>query len=507
MNTTVITVIATVAGLIIGFVVAYFMNNRILKTKSNEIEERAKLIISDAEKTANTLKKEKLLELKEELTKKKLEYDAEIQSKKGQLIGAEKALKHKEKQLDEKFLEIAKKEKLLVDKNEEISKIMKGQTQRLEKIAGLSRDEAKQQLVEAIKNEAQKDIAKMIHTAKEDAKIKANREAQTIILTAIQRSASDYCVENTVSVVPIENDEIKGRIIGREGRNIRTFEAAAGVDLIIDDTPEAVVISGFDPFRREVARRALLKLMQDGRIHPTRIEELINKAKKELEEELLKEGETIILELGIHNMHNELLRSIGRMRYRSSYGQNLLNHAFEVAHLAGIIAAELGLDQRIAKRAAILHDIGKCVDKDVEGAHAKLGADLAKKYKENAIICNAIAAHHDDVDAESPYAIVVQAADSISGSRPGARKESIENYIKRLEKLEEIGDSFEGVGKTFAIQAGREIRVIVEPEKIDDTQSALIADNIAKKIESEMEYPGQIKVTVIREKRSVSIAK
>jgi len=507
MNIIVITIIATVAGLIVGFVVSSFMNNKTMNAKSVEAEERAKLIIADAEKTANTLKKEKLIEQKEELAKQKLAFDSEVQNKKNQLQNAEKSIKQKEKKIEDKFLEIAKKEKLLVDKNEEISKVMKGQTTKLEKIAGLSRDEAKKHLIESIKYEAKTDVAKIIHAAKEEAKLKANQEALLIVLTAIQRSATDYCVENTVSVVNLENDEVKGRIIGREGRNIRTFEAATGVDLIIDDTPEAVVISGFDPFRREVARKSLLKLMQDGRIHPSRIEELVKKSQKELEEELLKEGENVLLELGIHNMHNELLRKIGRMRYRTSYGQNLLNHAMEVAHLAGIIAAELGLDQRIAKRAAILHDIGKCVDKDVEGPHAKLGADLAKKYKENNIICNAIAAHHEEVDAESPYAVIVQAADSISGSRPGARKESIESYVKRLEKLEEIGDSFEGVGKTFAIQAGREIRVIVEPEKVDDMQSSLIANNIAKRIETEMEYPGQIKVTVIREKRSVSIAK
>lgn len=512
MNITII--IATIAGLIIGFVVSFFLANKIAKTKTNEAETRAKAIIDNAEKAAANLKKEKMLEVKEEWAKKKLEFDSEVQTKKTQLQNADKQIKHKEeivtkkdKQIEEKLAEIAKKEKIISDKNEEISKMLKGQAQRLEKIAGLSREEARKQLLETIKNDVKTEAAKIIHAAKEETKNKVNQEAQNIILTAIQRSATDYCVENTVSVVNLDNDEMKGRIIGREGRNIRTFEAATGVDLIVDDTPEAVVISGFDPFRREVARKALLKLMQDGRIHPSRIEELVNKAQKETEEEMLKEGETIILELGIPNIHTELIRSIGRMKYRTSYGQNLLNHSIEVAHLAGIIAAELGLDQRIAKRAAILHDIGKCVDKSVEGNHAKLGADLAKKYKENNIVCNAIAAHHDDVEAESPYAVIVQAADSISGSRPGARKESIENYIKRLEKLEEIGESFEGVGKTFAIQAGREIRVIVEPDKLDDMQCDVISNDIAKRIESEMEYPGQIKVTVIREKRSVTVAK
>ena len=500
-------VVAPIAGLIIGFLVAFFIANRMAKSRINESELRATTIIHDAEKTANNIKKEKLLEVKEEWAKKKLEFDSEVQTKTNQLRGAEKQVKQKEKLLDDRFIELAKKEKLLIDKNEEISKIMKGQTARLEKIAGLSRDEAKNQLMESLKNEVKAESIKYLNGVREETKLKANQEASNIILTAIQRSAADYCVETTVSVVNIENDEIKGRIIGREGRNIRTFEAATGVDLIIDDTPESIVISGFDPFRREVARKALLKLMQDGRIHPARIEELVNKTKKELEEEMLKEGESVILELGLHNMHNELIRAIGRMRYRTSYGQNLLNHSLEVAYLAGIIAVELGLDQKIAKRAAILHDIGKCVDKDTEGPHAKLGADLAKKFKENATICNAIAAHHEDIDAETPYSVIVQAADSISGARPGARRESVENYVKRLEKLEEIGDSFEGVGRTFAIQAGREIRVIVEPEKLDDVQSDILASDIAKRIETEMEYPGQIKVTVIRERRSSALAK
>jgi ribonuclease Y len=509
-----ITIIATIAGLIIGFIVSFFLANKMAKTKISEAEVRTKDMIADAEKAANNLKKEKLLEVKEELSKRKIEFDAEVQSKKSQLQNADKALKQKEeshnkqeKVLLAKAEEIVKAEKLIADKKEEISKIMKGQTAKLEKIAGLSRDEARKQLLESLKNEVKSDYAKILNSAKEETKLKANKEAQNIILAAIQRSATDYCVETTVSVVNLENEEMKGRIIGREGRNIRAFEAATGIDLIIDDTPEAVVISGFDPFRREVARKALLKLMQDGRIHPSRIEELVKKTQKELEEEMLKEGETVILELGLHNMHNELIRSIGRMRYRTSYGQNLLNHSIEVSHLAGIIAAELGLDQRIAKRSAILHDIGKCVDKDVEGPHAKLGADLAKKFKENATICNAIAAHHDDVDAETPYAVILQAADSISGARPGARRESIENYVKRLEKLEEIGDSFEGVGKTFAIQAGREIRVIIEPDKLDDVQTDILANDIAKRIETEMEYPGQIKVTAIRERRSSAIAK
>jgi len=356
-------------------------------------------------------------------------------------------------------------------------------------------------------NDAKQDAANTIRLIREETKLKANQEAQNIIVQAIQRTASDHSVETTVSVVTLDSDDMKGRIIGREGRNIRAFEAATGVDLIIDDTPEAVVISGFDPFRREVAKKSLEKLMLDGRIHPARIEEVVEKTKKELEEEIIKVGENALLELGIHNMHKELIRLVGKMKYRSSYGQNLLNHSIEVANLCGIMAAELGLDPQIAKRSGLLHDIGKCVDKETEGPHALIGFELAKKFRENPFVCNAIGAHHEDIEMETPYAVLVQAADSISGARPGARRESLENYVKRLQKLEAIAESFDGVGKTFAIQAGREVRVIVEPEKVDDNTADILAIEIAKRIENEMEYPGQIKVTVIRERRSVSIAK
>jgi ribonuclease Y len=509
-----ISIIVSILGLVIGFVVSFILSQRMFKGKEHEAEARAKIIITDAEKTSETLKKEKLVEIKEELNKKKLEFELEIQEQKNKYLNSDKQFKireeeisKKEKSVTDKLANIAKTEKTIEEKKEEISKLVKGQTQKLEKIASMSREEAKKVLIDIVKNEIKSDTLKLLNQAREEIKLKANQDAQQIVLTAIQRSATDYCIENTVSVVNLENDEMKGRIIGREGRNIRTFEAATGVDLIIDDTPEAVVISGFDPYRREIARKALTKLMHDGRIHPTRIEELVNKTRKELEDEMLKEGDNVLLQLAIHNIHIDIIRLIGRMRFRTSYGQNLLNHSIEVAYVAGVIAHELGLDARIAKRAALLHDIGKCLDKEIEGPHAQIGADLAKKYKENNIIVNAIAAHHDDVEPESAYAAIVQVADSISGSRPGARKESIENYVKRLEKLEEISNSFEGVSKTFAIQAGREIRVIVEPERVDDTQSMFISNEIAKRIESEIEYPGQIKVTVIREKRSIAVAK
>lgn len=505
-------IIFTIAGLVVGFIISFLISKATTAPKIHEAalrisEQKGQSIISDAEKTAENNKREKLLEVKEECSKLKIETEAEVQRNKQRIQNAEKQLKQKEQQVEQKLQEAEKLRKEAESIREEATKIQKGQMTKLEKIAQMSKEEARKTLLDTTKNELKLETAKLINAAREEVKLKSNQEAQSIVLTAIQRSATDYCTENTVSVVALESDEMKGRIIGREGRNIRAFEAVTGVDLIIDDTPEAVVISSFDPVRREIARRALAKLIHDGRIHPSRIEELVEKAKKELDEEMLKEGENAIITLGIHNMHNELMRAVGKMKYRTSYGQNLLNHSMEVAYIAGIISSELNLDPRPAKRASLLHDIGKIVDKEVEGPHAKLGGDLAKKYKENDIIVNAVAAHHGDIDHISPYATIVQIADGISGARPGARKESIENYIKRLEKLEDIATSFEGVNKTFAIQAGREIRVIVEPEKIDDVHSNLISSEIAKRIESEMEYPGQIKVTVIREKRSVSIAK
>jgi ribonuclease Y len=517
----IIIIVASIIGLIAGFGAAYFIATKMASAKIQQAEESAKNILRDAEKEANNIKKEKMIEAKEEWHKRKLEFENDALAKRQKLQQIEKQLKsieddlkHKENDLNKKENElknyeenIKKKETELTDKAKEIDTIITEQMKKLEAIAGMSSEEAKKQLMEAMINDAKQDAANTIRLIREETKLKANQEAQNIIVQAIQRTASDHSVETTVSVVTLDSDDMKGRIIGREGRNIRAFEAATGVDLIIDDTPEAVVISGFDPFRREVAKKSLEKLMLDGRIHPARIEEVVEKTKKELEEEIIKVGENALLELGIHNMHKELIRLVGKMKYRSSYGQNLLNHSIEVANLCGIMAAELGLDPQIAKRSGLLHDIGKCVDKETEGPHALIGFELAKKFRENPFVCNAIGAHHEDIEMETPYAVLVQAADSISGARPGARRESLENYVKRLQKLEAIAESFDGVGKTFAIQAGREVRVIVEPEKVDDNTADILAIEIAKRIENEMEYPGQIKVTVIRERRSVSIAK
>lgn len=514
-------VLLSIVALVVGFVLSYFAGNKLSAQKISAAEQAGKKIIEDAEKDAGNIKKEKLLEVKEEWHKRKQEFEVEANARKNKFLSAEKQLKSREDAIESKIDLLSKKEKQLQSYEEELKKRENGikakideaqkvideQVKKLEQISGMSRDDAKRILVDSMANEAKADAAVIIKQIKDEAKQNAMKEARNIIIEAIQRSASDHSVESTVSVVNLDGDEMKGRIIGREGRNIRAFEAATGIDLIIDDTPEAVVISGFDPFRREVAKKALEKLMLDGRIHPARIEEIVEKTRKELEDEIIKIGETSILELGIHNVHNELTRYVGKMRYRSSYGQNLLNHSIEVSYLCGLMAVELDLDPILAKRAGLLHDIGKCVDQNTEGPHALIGLELAKKYKENHVICNAIGAHHEDIEMESPYAVLVQAADSISGARPGARRESLENYVKRLEKLENLAQGFEGVAKTFAIQAGREIRVIVEPERIDDNSADLMASDIAKRIEHEMEYPGQIKVTVIRERRSVSLAK
>ncbi len=508
-------------GLLLGFLISYFIGKKVADSRLTEAEAKVAVIIADAEKDAKNVMKEKMLEVKEEWHRRKQEFEDDTQSRRSKLQSLEKQIKSREEGIESKLELILKKEKQLQimeeelkNKDEKLKKrdqelvtVIEEQTLKLEQIAGISRDDAKKMLVDNFVNEAKTLAQLQIQQIKEETKTKATREAQNIIVQAIQRTASDHSVETTVSVVNLESDEMKGRIIGREGRNIRAFEAATGIDLIIDDTPEAVVISGFDPFRREVAKKSLERLMLDGRIHPARIEEIVEKTKVELEEEIFNVGENTLMEIGIHNMHKELIRHIGKMKYRSSYGQNLLNHSIEVAHLCGIMASELGLDVNQAKRSALLHDIGKCVDKETEGPHALIGFELAKKYREHRIVCNAIGAHHEDIEMESPIAVLVQAADSISGARPGARRESLENYVKRLEKLESLAQGFDGVAKTFAIQAGREVRVIVEPEKVDDISSDSMADDIAKRIEAEMEYPGQIKVTVIRERRSVALAK
>ncbi len=521
MDTVNMALILSVIGLVLGFALSYFAGSRMAAAKVAEAELRAKSVVDEADKEAKLLKKEKLQEVKEEWYKKKQEYEADVNSKRSKLQNQEKQLKTREEAVESKLELITKKEKSIQQLDKEVQKkqdsikvkyeeaenLVSEQNNRLERITGMSKEDARKFLMENLLNDAKSEVAIQIKEMRDEAKLTAQKEAQRLVLQAIQRSASDHCVENTVSVVNLASEEMKGRIIGREGRNIRAFESATGIDLIIDDTPEAVIISGFDPFRREVARVSLERLMGDGRIHPTRIEEVVEKTRKELEEEIVRVGENTILELGIHNVHPELVRNIGRMKYRSSYGQNLLAHSIEVAYLGGIMAAELGLDTQLAKRACLLHDIGKIVDKNTEGPHALLGMEMAKKYKENHVVCNAIGAHHEDIEMESTIAVLVQAADSISGARPGARRESLESYIKRLEKLEEIAMSYPGVQKTFAIQAGREIRVIVEPEKVDDLTADTLAHDIAKQIESEMEYPGQIKVTVIRERRSSALAK
>jgi ribonuclease Y len=505
----------------ITFYLGWYLNAKSTKTKLMTADEQAKKILDDAEKTALTMKKEKLLEVKDEWYRKKQEFDSDYQTRKNKLKAFEKQLLDKEETFDKKMDNISRKEKnieklekdfnnkliSITDKEEKLEGLLQEQNIKLEKISGLTADEAKNILMENLVSETKRDCASTLKEIRDDMKLESKRIAKNLIVQAIQRSAADHSVETTVSVLNIQNDELKGRIIGKEGRNVRAFEAATGVDIIVDDTPEAITISAFDPFRREVAKVAMERLIADGRIHPTRIEEVVEKVKKELEEELIRIGENALIETGIHGLHPEMIRLVGKMKYRSSYGQNVLQHSIEVAHLCGIMAVELGLDPILAKRGGLLHDIGKVIDRDVEGPHAILGYELAKKYKEHPVVCNAIGAHHEDMEMESPIAVIVQAADAISGARPGARRESVEGYVKRLEKLEELAKSFEGVGKTYAIQAGREVRVIVEHEKINDALADQLSVDIAAKIQEEMEYPGQIKVTVIRERRSVAYAK
>lgn len=507
--------------IVIGFVLGWVINSKIGKNNIVTAEERAKRIVEDAEKEAKNIKKEKLLEVKDEWFKKKQEFDNELNNKRQKLQSLEKKIELREENLEKKYdlvttkekenkqleRELQQKQKSIEDKTHELGKLILEQNVRLEKIASLTSEEAKKMLMENMINKAKSDAAQYVQEIRDEAKVEAKKLSQKIIVQAIQRTAVDHSVETTVSVVQIQNDEMKGRIIGREGRNIRAFEASTGVDVIVDDTPEAVILSAFDQFRREVARIALERLIADGRIHPARIEEVVEKVESELEEEIVREGENTLVQLGLHGIHSELVKHIGKMKYRSSYGQNLLQHSIEVAYLTGIMAAELGFDTNLAKKAGLMHDIGKTVDKSVEGPHALIGYDLAKKYKEHAVVVNAIGSHHEDIEMEHPIAALVQAADAISGARPGARREPLESYVKRLENLENIAKTFEGVAKTYAIQAGREVRVIVEPDKVDDDFSDRLAYDIAQKIEEEMEYPGQIKVTVIREVRKIAYAK
>ena len=502
------------AALGVGALTGYIIRKNVAEGKTNTAEIQADKILDDALKSAEGVKKEALLEAKDEAYRMKNEMEQEIRERRNEAQRQERRLMQKEETLDRKTEQMEKKEENLQKAEEDIGKqkkslgeMMDQQLQELEKISGLSFDQAKDLLLSRVESEIKHETAMIIKENENQVKEESERRARNIISLAIQRCAADHVAETTVSVVALPNDEMKGRIIGREGRNIRTLETLTGIDLIIDDTPEAVILSGFDPVRREVARIALEKLILDGRIHPGRIEEMVEKAKKEVEQSIREEGEQATFETGVNGLHTELVRLLGRLRYRTSYGQNVLKHSIEVAHLAGIMASEIGADVGLAKRAGLLHDIGKAIDHEVEGPHTAIGADLSKKYKETEEVIHGIAAHHGDEPFRSVEAVLVAAADAISAARPGARRETLEAYIKRLEKLEEIANSFEGVDKSYAIQAGREIRIIVKPDKIDDTGSVMIAREIVKQIEGNMEYPGQIRVVVIRETRAVEHAK
>lgn len=510
----IIPIVTGVVALGAGIAGGYYYRRNIAEAKVAKAEDAVKKMIDDAQKKAETIKKETVLEAKEEVYRIKNESERELRDRRTELQRTERRLIQREETLDKKFDGIEQREESVNKKQRDvealeasIKELYDKQLKELETISGLSMDEAKAILLNNVEREARHEAAVMLRDIEAKTKEEADKKARNIVSLAVQRVAADHVAETTVSVVPLPNDEMKGRIIGREGRNIRTLETATGVDLIIDDTPEAVILSGFDPVRREVARIALEKLILDGRIHPARIEEMVEKAKKEVDTQIREAGEQAVFEVGVHGLHHELVRLLGRLKYRTSYGQNVLKHSVEVAHLAGIMAAELGANVALAKRAGLLHDIGKAVDHEVEGPHIQIGADLAKKYRENNQIINAIMAHHGDVEPTSIEAVLVQAADAISAARPGARRETLENYIKRLEKLEEIANSFEGVDKSFAIQAGREVRILVKPENVNDADTIIMAKEIVKRIESELEYPGQIKVNVIRETRAVEFAK
>ena len=514
MQTWLIATLVGVGALAIGGFAGYLYRKHIAEAKIGKAEETVKQLYDEAQAKAAEIRKEMVLEAKEEAYKVRNEAEKENRERRAEIQRNERRVFQREESLDKKLEGVEKREKAVGEREAAVEQaeadvevLRQKQTEELERISGMSSEDAKQILINSVEEEARHDAAIMVRDIEAKAKEEADKRARNIVTLAIQRCAADQVAEATVSAVALPNDEMKGRIIGREGRNIRALETATGVDLIIDDTPEAVILSSFDPVRREVARIALEKLILDGRIHPAKIEESVEKAKKEVENQIREAGEQAVLATGVHGLHHELVRYLGRMRYRTSYGQNVLNHSIEVAHLAGIMAAEIGANVQLAKRAGLLHDIGKSIDHEVEGTHAQLGADLAKKYRENNQIVHAIMAHHNDVEPTTIEAVLVQAADAISAARPGARRETLENYIRRLEKLEEIANAFDGVESSYAIQAGREVRIIVKPDKVSDAQTAILAKDIAKRIETELEYPGQIKVNVIRETRTVELAK
>ncbi|HNT51574.1 MAG TPA: ribonuclease Y [Cyclobacteriaceae bacterium] len=510
-----------VVAIVVGLIVGSLFYRRKIKRNQQEAEEKSKLIIKEAELLAENIKKDKIIEAKDKLFKMKQEFEEEANRKKNQIISNEQKIKQRESQLSKELETLKRKEsevdaekqslahqhELVKKRKEELDKFNAQKVALLEGISKLTADQAREQLIESLREEAQTRASSYIKDIMEQAKLSATKEAKKIVVETIQRTATEHAVENCVSIFNIESDDIKGKVIGREGRNIRALEAATGVEIIVDDTPEAIIISGFDPVRREIARLSLHRLVQDGRIHPARIEEIVAKTTKNIEDEIVEIGERTVIDLGIHGLAPELVKMVGRMRYRSSYGQNLLQHSREVANLCAIMAAELGLNVKQAKRAGLLHDIGKVWPEELEKPHAIVGMELAQKYKEHPVICNAIGAHHDEIEMTSIISPIIQACDAISGARPGARREVMEQYIKRLKELEQVGLSFEGVEKCYAIQAGRELRVMVGADKVSDEEANKISYDLSKKIQDEMTYPGQIKITVIRETRAISFAK
>lgn len=514
MNATVVGVVSSVVFLIVGLLIGYLLRKNVGESKIGSAEQKAQNLILDAENAAENIKKEKILEAKEETHRLKSDLENEIRDRRKEVEKSERRILQREENIEKKLENIerredglSKRERSMNEKHQKIDEYLAKQVEELEKISGYTQEEAKQILLDEVEKDIRKDASAMITQVETEAKDEADKRAREIVTMAIQRCAADQVAETTVSVVPLPSDDMKGRIIGREGRNIRAIETLTGVDLIIDDTPEAVILSGFDPIRREIARIALEKLIMDGRIHPARIEEMVQKATKEVNNIIKEEGEQACFETGVHNLHPEMVKLLGRLKYRTSYGQNVLKHSIEVSLLAGLMASELGYDPRLAKRAGLLHDIGKSIDHEVEGTHVEIGANICKKYKESWKVVNAVQAHHGDVEPTTMEAVLVAAADALSAARPGARRETLESYIKRLESLEEIANTTKGVDKSYAIQAGREIRIAVKPNQVKDDEVPMLAREIAKKIEGELEYPGQIKVNVIRETRATDYAK